>query len=55
VVNYTRNSLDLYHFINQENPLRAVYIGNKLYTVSQSRLLVVDIDSRSVGAEIKLR
>jgi uncharacterized secreted protein with C-terminal beta-propeller domain len=38
----------------QKNPLRAVYIGNKLYTISQSRVLVIDIDSRSVEAEIKL-
>lgn len=54
VVNYTADTLGLDQVIEHQNPLRSVYIGNKLFTVSTTSIKIYDMDSRSLEEEVML-
>jgi len=54
VVSYTADTLGLDQVIEHQNPLRSVYIGNKLFTVSTASIKIYNMDSRSLEEEVVL-
>jgi uncharacterized secreted protein with C-terminal beta-propeller domain len=54
IISYTPTRLEIDQIIYQQNPLRAVYMGNKLFTISIDTIKIYNMDSRSLEGEVTL-
>ena len=54
IISYTPTRLEIDQIIYQQNPLRAVYIGSKLFTISIDTIKIYNMDSRSLEGEVTL-
>jgi uncharacterized secreted protein with C-terminal beta-propeller domain len=54
IISYTPTRLEIDQIIYQQNPLRAVYIGSKLFTISIDTIKIYNMDSRSLEGEVPL-
>jgi len=54
IISYSYNKLGIDQIIDHLNPLRSVYIGSELFTISSTSIKIYNLDSRSLEDEIKL-
>ncbi len=54
IVSHTNARLNLEDIIDHEDPLRSVYIGGKLFTVSSSTIKIYNLDIKRIEDEIKI-
>jgi uncharacterized secreted protein with C-terminal beta-propeller domain len=54
IISYSYSKLGMDQIIDHLNPLRSVYIGSELFTISSTSIKIYNLDSRSLEEEIKL-
>ncbi len=54
IINYTKDLLNIRDFVEIQEPLRSVYIGDRIYLISVNKVKIYDINSGAVK-EIELK
>lgn len=54
ILNFTNSVLKLGDVIDHSDPIRSVYIGNKLFTISNTAIKIYDLDRGSIEEEVNL-